>query len=140
MPYQQKSGLGLAAAYQVSGKPWVSGSIDINAESSAGTVPYKISFPLVTQWINVRNHDNQSGHDVYLAFSANGLPSNGGTNHIKIIDAGATTPNTPPFEMHWKVTEIYLEGTSDDCEVLAGLTGIDVGLIPNNWSGSSGVG
>jgi len=138
--YQYKSGLGNAASYQVSGKPFASGSININTETSSGTVPFVINFPTVTRWVNIRNHDTATSHDVFVAFSKNGLPSQGGTNYFKIPDAGATTPNSPAFRLELKITELWLEGTSVEVDILAGLTGIDTKEIPSNWSGSAGVG
>jgi len=138
--YEYKAGLGNSASYQVSGKPWASGSINVNTISSAGTDPQRIAFPFVTQWFNIRNHDTAGSRDIYLAFSKAGLPSQGGTNHIKIPDAGATTPNSPAFMMRFKVSEIWIEGTSTECDIMAGLTGIQSSELLNNWSGSAGVG
>ena len=138
--YQYKSGLGSAASYQVSGKPFASGSINIDTESSSGTDPFVINFPTVTRWVNIRNHDARSDHNVFVAFSKNGLPSQGGSNYFKIPDAGATTPNSPAFRLELKITEIWLEGTSTEADIIAGLTGIETKEIVNNWSGSAGVG
>ena len=44
----------------------------------------------------------------------------------------------PALEL--KVSEIYLSGSATNVDVIAGLTGIGNSEIPNNWSGSSGVG
>ena len=41
--------------------------------------------------------------------------------------------------LRWKVTSVWIEG-SDNVDIVAGLTAVDVSEIPNNWSGSSGVG
>jgi len=135
-----KSGLGNAASYQVSALPFISGAIDVNAESTAGTVPFRVSFPYVTQWITIHNHDNTLGHNVFMAFVSGGLPSQGGTNFIKVIDAGNPGPPNSPPPLYWKVTEIWLEGTADEVDIVAGLTGISPTQIFENWSGSSGVG
>jgi hypothetical protein len=138
--YNYKSGLGNAASYQVSGKPFITGSIDLDAESTAGTVPFKIEFPAVTSWVAVKNNDSDAGESVKFAFSKAGLPSQGGSNYIEIPAAGIAEPNIQHASYRWKVTEIWLEGTSNQVFVYAGLTGIDVGQISNNWSGSAGVG
>jgi len=135
-----RAGLGNAASYQVSGKPFATGSVNIDTESASGTDPFVISFPSVTRWVNIRNHDAATDHNVFVAFSRKGLPSQGGTNYFKIPDAGATTPNSPDFRLELKVTELWLEGTSAETDVIAGLTGISVDQIENNWSGSAGVG
>ena len=131
--YEYKSGLGNAASYQVSGKPFASGSID-----ASGGTPVKVSFPSVTRWVIVQNHD--AANDLICAFSENGLPSNGGTNFFSIEDVGSTSIATVHSQrLELKVTEMYFEG-SDNFDVIAGLTGIQTKEIVNNWSGSAGVG
>jgi hypothetical protein len=130
MPYQQKSGLSTTAAYQVSGAPFASGSID----STGG--PTMVQFPRVTRWITVQNHD--VANDLFCAFSENALPSNGGTNHFMLADAASNAYWSMP-RLEIKVTEMWFEG-SDDFDVIAGLTGISNSEIQNNWSGSLGVG
>ena len=45
---------------------------------------------------------------------------------------------TPRLEL--KLTKLYLTGSADNVEVIAGLTGIPTSAITNNWSGSEGVG
>ena len=137
--YRYKSGIGAVGEYQASGRPFLSGSINVNSVSSAGTVPQKIEFPYVTSWISLRNTDQSNGADVFVAFSANGLPSQGGTNHFKITDEGEGSYSAgDPLSL--KVTEIWFEGTSTEFDVVAGLTGISTTEIINNWSGSIGVG
>jgi hypothetical protein len=45
--------------------------------------------------------------------------------------------------MEMKVSELYFMGDDTatvEFDVVAGLTGISTGSIPNNWSGSAGVG
>ena len=122
-----RAGLQNAASYQSSGVPFASGSID-------ATAAVKISFPNVTRWVVLQNHD--SGNDLVCAFSENGLPSNGGTNYFS-IDSSAHFTTSQRLEL--KVTEMWFEG-STDFDVIAGITGISVGEIENNWSGSAGVG
>ncbi len=138
--YQYKSGLGAVGEYQASGKPWVTGSLNVSALSSGGTTPHKIEFPSVTSWVSVRNLDETGGQDCFVAFSANGLPSQSGTNFFTLPDAGATVPIVSPNVLDLKITEIYLEGTSTNVEIIAGLTTISTSEIVANWSGSSGVG
>ena len=52
--YQYKPGLGAVGQYQVSGKPFITGSVDCSA------APTEISFPSVTSWIVVQNHSTAS--------------------------------------------------------------------------------
>tara|TARA_R110002110_G_scaffold15269_2_gene68984 strand:- start:9 stop:437 length:429 start_codon:yes stop_codon:yes gene_type:complete len=138
--YQYKPGLGAVGQYQSAGKPFLSGGINVSALSSAGTTPYKVEFPSVTSWISVRNLDETGGQNCIVAFSANGMPSQGGTNYFTLPDAGATVPIVSPNVINLKVTEVYLEGTSTNVEIVAGLTSIATKEIINNWSGSAGVG
>ena len=140
MTFNYQSGLGNASSYQVAAVPFISGAIDIDTESSSGTVPYKISFPFVTQWFTVNNHDTTNLNEIYVAFAENGLPSQGGTNYMRLIEAGLPGPPNSPPPLYWKVTEIWIEGTSTDVDIVAGLTGISTTQINNNWSGSAGVG
>lgn len=123
-----RAGLQNAASYQSSGMPFASGSID----ASGG--PTKISFPHVTRWVVLQNHD--PANDLVCAFSENGLPSSGGTNYFS-IDSSAHFTTSQRLEL--KVTEMWFEG-STNFDVIAGITGISVGEIENNWSGSAGVG
>ena len=38
------------------------------------------------------------------------------------------------------MTKIYLTGSSDKVDVIAGLTGVPTESIRDNWSGSAGIG
>ncbi len=138
--YQYKAGLQNAASYQVSGKPFITGSIDVDTVSNSGADPYFIEFPNVTRWLSVKNNDSDAGKSVKFAFSKAGLPSQGGTNYIEIPAAGLAEPNIQHAAYEWKVTGVWIEGTSTKTFVYAGLTGIETKEITNNWSGSAGVG
>jgi hypothetical protein len=128
--YQYKPGLGAVGQYQVSGKPFITGSVDC----SSG--PTEISFPSVTSWIVVQNHSTASILNV--AVSENGLPSQGGDNYFQVLESSTYTYWSVP-SLDLKLTSLWIEG-SPDADVIAGLTAIEVSEIPNNWSGSSGVG
>lgn len=125
--YNYKPGLGNAASYQVSGIPYVTGTIDL----SAGGVT-TLSFPSVTSWVSVAVSDNQS---CAIGFASGGVESGN-----RFVIKGPEI--TPRFEV--KVTELHLSGSSTDVSVMAGLTYIDNGNINNsvvspsgsNWSGS----
>ena len=135
-----QSGLHSVGNYQVSGIPWVSGSIP---NCKAVGIPFRIQFPSVTRWIIVKNRDDSTTtSDMVVAFSENGLPSKGGTNYYKLHDPGAgLIDQTRRLEL--KVSEIWMEGVGNGSElfdVIAGLTGIPTTEIIDNWSGSAGVG
>ena len=131
-------GLGNVASYQVSGKPFVSGSIDL---SSYTTGPLEISFPSVTRWILVRNFDTTANNakQIKIAASANGFVTG---EFFRVNDDYSGTylrkSQTPRLEL--KLTKLYLTGSSTKVDVIAGLTGISTNTIENNWSGSVGVG
>ena len=131
-------GLGHVGSYQASGKPFVSGSIDL---SSYTTGPIEISFPSVTRWILVRNLDTTANNakQIKVAASANGFITG---EYFRVNDDYTGTylrkSQTPRFEL--KLTRIYLTGSSTKVDVIAGLTGIPTSSITNNWSGSEGVG
>jgi len=123
--YNYKPGLGNAASFQVSGVPYVTGGID--ASSTTG-----LNFPLTTRWIVVSNVGGNA--TLKVGFSENGVD---GTNYFEVL----TNEISPRLEV--KVTEIWLTG-SNNCSVVAGLTGIETVNIDNiaispsgsNWSGS----
>jgi hypothetical protein len=124
--YEYKPGLGNAASFQVSGKPYVKGNVD----ASANPV---IAFPSVTSWIVV--HANNG--DCKVGFSANGVA---GSNYLT-VPSGSISPR-----LEVKVTELYLGGAATSVDVMAGLTYITSEQINNasvspsgsNWSGSLG--
>jgi hypothetical protein len=127
-----RSGLGNSAAYQVSGMPFVSGTISCDAAASH----IRVGFPRVTSWVTFTNLDN-SGKNLQVAFSQNGL-----TNQTAVFEIPPSASMAP---LNLKVTEVWLSGSSN-CSVIAGLTGIEVRDINNeslspsgsnyNWSGS----
>ena len=126
--YNYKSGLGNAASYQVSGIPYVTGTIDLDAIAGV----YTLSFPSVTSWVSVAVADQQT---CAIGFASGGVES----GNRFLVKGPAVTPR---FEV--KVTELHLSGSSTDVSVMAGLTYIDNEGINNstispsgsNWSGS----
>lgn len=135
--YKYGTGLSNVGSYQVSGKPFVSGGL-----SAISGEALKITFPSVTRWIYVINHDNGSGAHVKMGFSENGLE---GDNWFRIGPQAGNEITQFTQRLELKVTEIYFTGSSD-FDLVAGLTGISVDRINNispsgsNWSGSIGVG
>jgi len=132
---QYKTGLGNAAAFIVSGRPWCRAEID--CENTA----VRVAFPSVTRWIQIFNQDDAAGNHLKVAFSENGLA---GDNYFMLEDyVGTSEAGHNTVQLAVKVTEIWIEG-SDNVEVVAGLTNIDLNEINSggiiNWSGSVGVG
>ena len=137
--FQHKPGLGLTAAYQVSGKPFVTGGLDCSEAS-------RVEFPSVTSWIAVKN--NGTNTPLRLGFSKLGVM---GSNYVTIAPQASVTATSnkgADARMYdLKVTEVWLSGSSD-VDVMAGLTYIETSQINNpsvspsgsNWSGSLGIG
>ena len=152
--YNYTPGLGNAASYQASGKPFTTGSIQ-----GAGGAVVEITFPAVTSWVQITK---ASGGFCNVAWSAAGLNSGGtGTNNFFQLSSSVTAlTNTQSRVLDVKVTRIYLSGSTDmgpaGVSINAGLTGIPPGQLDTvsgsvvslggngiqgpNWSGSAGVG
>ena len=122
-------GINHVGAYQVSGRPFATGSID-------ASTAVKVEFPKVTRWIYVVNH---GGADCRLGFSQAGVE---GTNYLR-LPAPAAGENTNSMRLELKIGELWLSG-SNGVDVMAGLTNINTdkvsGSIGPSWSGSAGVG
>jgi len=130
-----------ASSYQVSGKPFVLGSLSI--DTPGGDPILKVEFPSVTRWVTIVNHDTTALSKVNplrIAFSEAGLPSSGGTNYFTIWDGTTSYTYWQLPRLELKLTKLYIEGKSSKFDVIAGLTGIATSEIQNNWSGSAGVG
>ena len=156
-------GLNNVGSYQVSGKPFASGSIVAKASGSSGAIV--VRFPNVTKWVAIQPIPSMaSGRTLRVAFSQNGLygkgaslPAGGYNFHISISSSLCA-----PMDM--KVSELWF--MSDDSstytfDVVAGLTNIPASRTDTytsasvagfytvdgvqetggtNWSGSVGVG
>ena len=129
--FKYRNGLGTTSAYQVSGIPFATGSLDLEASSGSAL---KVSFPHVTRWVSIINRSSQH---VRVGFSKAGTE---GTNYFTIHEDNHPTNNM--FEL--KVKEIYLlshgSAITNQVDVVAGLTSIHTSSLPTNWSGSAGVG
>ena len=160
-------GLNQVGAYQVSGRPYATGSCVAPASGSGAFV---VRFPCVTKWVQIEpTHLMPAGQHLRVAFSENGL-------HGKGAVAGIATTAGYNFRIHasssfcgpidMKVSELWFMGDVDGegtftFDVIAGLTGIPAartstatsasvnglttinGVVEaggNNWSGSIGVG
>lgn len=131
-----KPGIGNAASYQVSGKPFLTGSVSVPVNS--GT-PVEISFPNITKKILITNIGDP---DIKIGFSSNGVKN---TNFTIIHGHGSGTPShLNTLELEVKCTSVFLisnnnSKTGSFC-LVAELTNIPATELINNWSGSAGVG
>ena len=137
--FQYKAGLHNVGSYQVSGKPFATGSITCRDDDLPMVV---VKFPSVTSWVVVTNSDINPNAQGFLrvGFSENGCEGNDDNSFLE-VSGGVITPR-----LDLKVSELWLSG-STNCSVMAGLTfiGTDAinnsGISPNgtNWSGAAGV-
>ena len=134
MAYKYTSGLGNVGAFQVSGKPFVSGGIV--ADGPEDDSQYELQFPNVTRWIEVRNGGSDlqpyENGSVRIGFSALSVME-AGTNYYDLPASASTS------RWELKCTSLFLSG-SGECSVVAGLTGIPTSSIYLNYSESSGIG
>lgn len=131
-------GIGSVGSYQVSGKPFATGSL--TAPASSGT-PVKVEFPSVTRWVKVVPITGSAATHLRVGFSELGVQ---GDNYFRILAGNNFNHETvSPEPLELKVTELYFLGDDTatvEFDVVAGLTGIATGSIINNWTGSAGVG
>ena len=158
-------GLNNVGSYQVSGRPFASGSCLAPASGSASLV---VRFPCVTKWVQIEpTHLVVAGKHLRVAFSENGLHGKGGAEEAGAgynFRIHASSSFCGPIDMKvselWFMGDVSGEGTFT-FDIIAGLTGIPAartstatsasvnglttinGVVEaggNNWSGSIGVG
>lgn len=134
----RSAGLNHAPAYQVSGIPFASGSINCLDG------PNRIDFPSVTRWVMVINNDTAGGREVKVGFSERGITESDAPYFFLVPNRGGAPglyPNSGRLEL--KVTELWIQGSSN-VDVVAGLTTISKDKVTTetgtSWSGSIGVG
>jgi len=132
-------GLNHVGAYEVSGKPWASGSIDAFHGDRPGG--FEVAFPYVTRWVKVINKDTSNACNV--AFSLSGMTGSNNFFTIPVADIVDAHGHGDSGILELKVSSLWISG-STSVDVVAGLTSIEHRLTSTdegkNWSGSSGVG
>ena len=138
MAFKYESGIGQVASYLASARPFLSSSINV---PSAAAAVVNISFPSVSKFVTVKNM-GPTGSDsapMRFGFSSNGVKGLPNNNYM-VLDNGES------YTADIRVTNVYLmtdgSGVSNNAtgSIVAGMTGIGTRELPNNWSGSSGVG
>ena len=128
--WKMEVGINNVQAYQVSGRPYASGTI--NASD-----PTYVTFPYVTRWVYVINY---GATDCKVGFSEAGV--NGGTNYFRVPRKDNQTPGYSQ-RLELKVTQLWMSG-SPEIDIVAGLTTIPSqrtsGSDGPSFSGSVGVG
>jgi len=132
--HQTIRGLGYVPSYQTSSVPYLTSSLEVPAVSSE---PIEISFQTVTRFVVITNtYSGAQNRPMRFGFSENGIKGVENNNY-------AVLNNGESFEGDFKVSKVFLLsdsvfGTSGS--IVAGLTDISSELLPNNWTGSIGVG
>ena len=137
--WNMRVGLNHVGSFQVSGRPFCSGSIDAFHGHRPGG--FEVSFPYVTKWVKVINKATDA--DCKVAFSVTGMT--GSNNYFTVpkadVDANGAVGDSGVLEL--KVSAIWISG-STNVDIVAGLTSIETistrTTTGANWSGSSGVG
>lgn len=129
---QKQPGLRSVGQYQCSGIPYATGTLAV--EASSGT-PFEVSFQNVTRFFTVKNavSTTAAAAPLRLGFSSLGVQ---GSNYV-------TLANGESYSGELAVSRLYLLGdtaSATSASVIAGLTGIGVGALQSNWSGTMGVG
>jgi hypothetical protein len=128
--FHYNSGVYAVGQYQMSGKPYATGSLAVSAAT-----PLEVSFPFVTKFVTIKNSTTGSNSVMRVGFSTNGV---NGTNYY-------TLDNGESYTADIRVVSVFLRGDVSSCTatVIAGLTGIQSTLsdtLGPNYSGSVGVG
>ena len=139
------SGLGNSAAYQVSGVPYATASIQTPV---LGSAPYEHSFPFVTKFVTITNTTTGASVPLRVGFSALGVtgssqgggspPPPGASDHYFILDNGES------YTGEFRISRLYflsnLFPSAPTVSIVAGITGVPSADLVTNWSGSAGVG
>jgi|TARA_B100000214_G_C23679866_1_gene495883 hypothetical protein len=132
--WKMEAGLNHVPAYQASGKPYASASID----GSNATGATYVTFPSVTRWVVVVNNDHQNAARV--GFSKVGVCN---TNYFTVGKADAAGKSRESLRLEVKTSQLWISG-SGNVDIVAGLTSIPSkrtsGSFGPNYSGSIGVG
>lgn len=131
-----KPGLGNASSYQVSGKPFLTGSVAV--PNNTGT-PVEIKFPQVTKKLIITNTGTEH---LRVGFSDAGIK---GSNFTLIHEHNPGTGHLfNTLELEVKCTSVFLlsnDATNPTSFCLAAeLTNIPASELLTNWSGSAGIG
>ncbi len=124
---------GYVPSYQISAKPWATGSLAVS------TTATELTFPFVTRWVQITN---TGGNDVRVGFSENGVNANpaSNANYFLLETAAATASPASSVRLELRCKSLFVRGDSDSSvvSVVAGLT--DILDLTSKLSGSEGVG
>ena len=136
MAYWAKAAETFVPSYQLSGKPYLTGSA---SATSLTTTAEKITFPTLTRWIIIENTGSSA---IRFGFSKNGVNANGATDrHYFVLEpqgANDRGNKTERLELRCKDLWIRTDSSTSGYQLLAGLTLIDD--LDSTLSGSEGIG
>ena len=136
MAYWAKPAENYVPSYQMSGKPYLTGSASATALT---TDAEKITFPTLTRWIII---ENTGASAVRYSFSENGVDGNGEhtRNYFTLEAQGANDRGhkTERLELRCKDLWIRTDSGTSGYQVIASLTLIDD--LDTTFSGSEGIG
>ena len=122
--YNQSPGISSAGSYQVSGRPWMTGSVNIDNNATDS-----ISFPSVTKRVLLRN--NGLG-DLFVSFAPTAGPG-GSLNVLTEHHYWTLEKISGSLDLNVKCSRIYITNKSGvaDCryQLTAELTGIAPGMM-----------
>jgi|10_taG_2_1085330.scaffolds.fasta_scaffold00764_9 hypothetical protein len=138
----QGQGINLVGSYQLSGVPFVTSSATTEV---AGASVVSVKFPYVTRWVEVTNIGDQA---LRVGFSENGVLGKGSSisgskeerlqGHKNYYVLG-TSGSHQPARWELRCSEMFFStpGGTTGFSLIAGLTGIKAGAMPN-LTGSNG--
>ena len=113
-------GLNNVGSFQVSGRPYCSGSC---LAPVSGATSFVLRFPAVTKWFQIEPKQTMKNKEMRVAFSENGLHGKGGANFRMHRSASIRGPIDMKISELWFMSEGNATYTFD---VLAGLTNLPV--------------
>ena len=134
MSWQAEVGINHTPAYQVSGRPFASASVNCDTTARVVRLPY------VSRWFQVFNRGET---DLRVGFSALGVAGTNYNYYLTVPPSGSGGfGKSDIYEM--KVSNIWLYAAqAGTCDIVAGLTTIPPhrtsGSLGPNFSGSVGV-
>jgi len=133
-----KAGPNLVGAYQLSGIPFVTGSVV--AGENLSSVQKEFPFPFATRFITLVNYNSADTENLHVAFSAEGLsgtPGSGQTNFFVVKSNSDVTLDV-------RCKSVFISTTNDTVKwsMCAGLTPIASADFPvlTGSNGFAGVG
>ena len=125
---------GSSSEYQVSGFPYVTGS---TTSEVGATTPIKVTFPYVTQFIQVTNIGS---NPLYVGFTENGVKGTETANRFQIFKDATGNRRSPVIPVKCKEIFFLSSTSTTGFQLIAGLTNVRDFPVMSGSSGFEGVG